>query len=81
MKVYFNPNSLDNKGSWKIFKDLYCSVTMLRELGLVKHKALYPCYGLFYTIESYLETLNNFMNDKRNDCSYFLVEKCGISPK
>ena len=30
-----NPNSLDNKGSWRIWKDLYCSVTMLRELGLM----------------------------------------------
>ena len=30
----FNPNSLDNKGSWRILKDIYCSVTMLRELGL-----------------------------------------------
>ena len=29
-----NPNSLDNKGSWRILKDLYCSATMLRELGL-----------------------------------------------
>ena len=32
----FNPNSLDNKGSWRILKDFYCSVTMLRELGLIK---------------------------------------------
>ena len=32
----FNPNSLDNKGSWSILKDLYCSVTMLRELGLMQ---------------------------------------------
>ena len=31
----FNPNSLDNKGSCWILKDLYCSVTMLRELGLI----------------------------------------------
>ena len=31
---YVNPNSLDNKGSWRILKDFYCSVTMLRELGL-----------------------------------------------
>ena len=28
-----NPNSLDNKGSWRILKDFYCSVTLLRELG------------------------------------------------
>ena len=27
----FNPNSLDNKGSWRILKDFYCSVTMLRD--------------------------------------------------
>ena len=27
-RVYFNPNSLDNKGSWRILKD-FCSVTML----------------------------------------------------
>ena len=31
-----NPNSLHNKGSWRILKDLYCSVTMLREFGLMK---------------------------------------------
>ena len=30
-----NPNSLDNKGSCWILKDFYCSVTMLRELGLM----------------------------------------------
>ena len=30
-----NPNSLDNKGSWRILKDFYCSVTMLWELGLI----------------------------------------------
>ena len=30
-----NPNSLDNKGSCWILKDFYCSVTMLRELGLI----------------------------------------------
>ena len=29
-----NPNSLDNKGSWRILKDFYCSVTMLRKLGI-----------------------------------------------
>ena len=28
------PNSLDNKGSCWILKNFYCSVTMLRELGL-----------------------------------------------
>ena len=33
-KCYINPNSLDNKGSCWILKDFYCSVTMLRELGL-----------------------------------------------
>ena len=31
--IYFlisiNPNSLDNKGSWRILKDFCCSVTML----------------------------------------------------
>ena len=30
----YNPNSLDNKDSCWILKDFYCSVTMLRELGL-----------------------------------------------
>ena len=35
-----NPNSLDNKGSCWILKDCYCSVTMLRELGL-KNKIYY----------------------------------------
>ena len=37
--MYFeliNPNSLDNKGSWGIFKEFYCSVTMIRELGLMR---------------------------------------------
>ena len=29
-----NPHSLDNNGSCWILKDFYCSVTMLRELGL-----------------------------------------------
>ena len=36
--MYFNLNSLDNKGSWRIFKDLHYSVTMLRELGLKIYK-------------------------------------------
>ena len=31
----FNPNSLDNKGSCWILRNCYCSVTMLRELGLI----------------------------------------------
>ena len=31
---YINPNSLDSKGSCWILKDFYCSVTMLREVGL-----------------------------------------------
>ena len=34
-KEMFNPNSTDNKGSCWILKDFYCSVTMLRELGLI----------------------------------------------
>ena len=32
--ILINPNSIDNKGSWRILKDFYCSVKMLRELGL-----------------------------------------------
>ena len=32
--VFIIPNSLHNKGSCWILKDFYCSVTMLRELGL-----------------------------------------------
>ena len=35
-----NLNSLDNKGSCWILKDLYCSVTMLRELGLMTFRAI-----------------------------------------
>ena len=35
--ILLNLNSLDNKGSWRILKDFYCSVTMLRELGLNPH--------------------------------------------
>ena len=34
-RCFINPNSLDNKGSWRILKDFYCLVTMLRELGLM----------------------------------------------
>ena len=37
-----NPNSLDNKGSWRILKDFYCLVTMLRELGLIVDLSLTP---------------------------------------
>ena len=36
----FNPNSLDNKGSWRILKGFYCSVTMLRELGIMQNGPL-----------------------------------------
>ena len=32
--LFFNPNSLDNKGSCWILLDCYCSVTMLRKLEL-----------------------------------------------
>ena len=39
-----NPNSLDNKGSWRILKGFYCSVTMLRESGLIKQTAYYQKY-------------------------------------
>ena len=43
-----NPNSLDNKGSCWILKDFYCSVTMLRELGLISMNdyLLYIHYSL-----------------------------------
>ena len=34
MSFSINPNSLDNKSSWRILKDFYCSVRMPRELGL-----------------------------------------------
>ena len=33
--ITINPNSLDNKGRLRNLKDFYCSVTMLRELGLI----------------------------------------------
>ena len=33
-----NHNSLDNKCSWRILKDFYCSVTTLKELGLILTK-------------------------------------------
>ena len=33
--IIINLNSLDNKGSWRILKDFYCSVTILRELLLL----------------------------------------------
>ena len=42
----FNTNSQDNKGSWGILKDFYCSVTMLRELGLndfFPHRGMNVC--------------------------------------
>ena len=35
--ITYNPNSLDKKGSWRILKDCYCSVTMLMEFGLNYH--------------------------------------------
>ena len=35
LNTFLNPISLDNKGSWRILNDFYCSVTMLRELGLI----------------------------------------------
>ena len=35
---WMNPNSLDNKGSCWNLLDFYCSVTMLRELGLTVYK-------------------------------------------
>ena len=37
-KKHFSPNSLDSKGSCWISLDFYCSVTMLREFGLIKSK-------------------------------------------
>ena len=40
VQMIINPNSLDNKSSWRILKDLYCSVTMLRELGLMNVPSL-----------------------------------------
>ena len=50
LNVLINPNSLENKGSWRILKDFYCSLTMLRELGL-KHwcaSASYTCSYSWY---------------------------------
>ena len=41
------PDSLDNKGSWRILKDFYCSVTMRRELGLTLHKSKIKIFSLF----------------------------------
>ena len=41
-----NPNSLDNKGSWRILKDFYCSVTMLRQLVLINY-AKYEFMSIF----------------------------------
>ena len=46
----FNPNSQDNKGSWRILKDFYCSVTMLRELGLMNSNSNYNDSTLFWLI-------------------------------
>ena len=46
-KQFINPNSLDNRGSWRILKDFYCSVTMLRELGLNKLSILFFYCFLF----------------------------------
>ena len=37
-----NPNHLDNKGSCWILKDVYCSLTMHRKLGLMKLKLFKP---------------------------------------
>ena len=41
-----NHNSLDNKGSWRILKDFYCSVTMLRELGLMCYIVVFHVHGV-----------------------------------
>ena len=45
--IIFNPNSLDNKGSCWILKDFYCSVTMLRELGLIMSAVAHYNNGTF----------------------------------
>ena len=49
-----NSNSLDNKGSCWILKNLYCSVTMLMEIGLMNHYSLHQ-----YLIKD-TYTLDNF---------------------
>ena len=47
-----NPNSLDNKGSCWILKDFYCSVTMLRELGLRKWKGMLVMFEALHGVDS-----------------------------
>ena len=52
---YINPNSLDNKGTCSccILKDFYCSVTMLRELGLI---IVHGLFSLILGLEVELNT-------------------------
>ena len=57
---FFNPNSLDKKGSCWILKDFYCSVTMLRELGL-KYQQLGQKYFCGRLILSALHQVNFFL--------------------
>ena len=50
----FNPNSLDNTGSWTILKDFCCSVTMLRELGLRLYIAFVSLLNFWCFIYKYI---------------------------
>ena len=43
--IFLNPNSLDNKGSWRTLKDCYCSATMLWELGLINVSRDFVCFS------------------------------------
>ena len=53
LHVHVHPNSLDNKGSWRILKDFYCSVTMLRELGLNTCVYVYTMYCVCTCVHVY----------------------------
>ena len=53
----FNPNSLGNKASCWILKDCYCSVTMLRELGLMLLHVF--CFGNVVFVLSHSHSISD----------------------
>ena len=63
LRLLIDPNSLDNKGSWRILKDFYCSVTMLRELGLISlHQKRVNSIDLSMTMANNVEWIEYISN-------------------
>ena len=76
---FLNPNSLDNKGRWRILKDFYCSVTMLRVNGTGSTVHYIETYHTFIGIfmkggKSYiwlkLAHKQNWYSKELNPCCY-----------